>query len=144
MSDTSTNAGAGGEHGPPEHAASASKLEWAAAAVGLVLVVGMVAFIAYYALTTEAKAPAVTVEVIGVESVADAYLARFRAKNRSSATAAALRVEGELRQGQTVVESSQATLDYLPPFSERRGGLFFQQDPRRYELRIAPKGYAEP
>jgi uncharacterized protein (TIGR02588 family) len=104
----------------------------------------MIAYVAYYALTTESKAPAVTIEVMGVDVLPGAYVARFRAENRSSATAAALSVRGELRHGSAVVEASEATLDYLPPFSERRGGLFFQQDPRRYELRIVPKGYAEP
>ena len=42
------------------------------------------------------------------------------------------------------METSGATLDYLPSFSEWRGGLFFRGDPDRHELRLVPKGYAQP
>ena len=36
------------------------------------------------------------------------------------------------------------TLDYLPQDSERRGGLFFTEDPAAYELVLRAQGYAEP
>ncbi len=43
-----------------------------------------------------------------------------------------------------MVETSTATLNFLPSSSERRGSLFFRKDPNKYELRLLPKGYAEP
>ena len=35
-------------------------------------------------------------------------------------------------------------LDYLPPHSKRRGGLFFTRDPRQFELQARAFGYEEP
>ncbi len=43
-----------------------------------------------------------------------------------------------------MVETSTATLNFLPSSSERRRGLFFREDPNKYELRLLPKGHAEP
>ncbi|MBJ6127097.1 TIGR02588 family protein [Microvirga splendida] len=121
-----------------------SKWEWVAAACGLLLVLGTLGYIVYYALTTEAKIPDITAEAIRTEPTRGGHVVQFRARNHSSTTAAGLQITGELRQGSSVVERSEITLDYLPPFSEREGGLIFQEDPARYELRIAPKAYREP
>ncbi len=121
-----------------------SKWEWVAAACGLLLVLGTLGYIVYYALTTQAQVPAVTAEAIHTEPTRGGHVVRFRARNHNSATAAGLQITGELRQGSSVVETSEITLDYLPPFSEREGGLIFQEDPARYELRIIPKAYREP
>jgi uncharacterized protein (TIGR02588 family) len=121
-----------------------SKWEWVAAALGLVLVVGMLGSIGYYGLTTSGSVPAVSIEHAGTESIPGGYVVRFRALNSSSSTAAALHIAGELREGGEVVESGQAVVDYLPGHSERQGGLFFRQDPNRYELRLYPLGYVEP
>ena len=53
-------------------------------------------------------------------------------------------VEGELAGPDGPIETSEATMDYLPPGSEREGGLFFSRDPRRYEVRLRAKGYVDP
>ncbi len=138
--------GSGGSEGSEQnhHASATSVWEWVVAGIGLLLVLGTIGYTAYYGLTTEAKVPGVTVEPVGIERIAGAYVARFRARNGTSRTAAALQITGELRQGSAVIETSRATLDYLPPFSEREGGLIFQVDPAGYELRVLPKGYTEP
>lgn len=121
-----------------------SKWEWMIAALGFALVAGAIGYMAHHALTPRTAVPELTVERMSTHVTQGGYVVRFSARNRSNATAASLRIEGELRQGPSVVETSGATLDYLPSFSERRGGLFFQQDPNRHELRLSPKGYAEP
>lgn len=121
-----------------------SKWEWVAAGLGLLIVLGMLGSIGYYGLTTSQSVPAVRIEHAGTDAVPGGYVVRFRAVNSSSATAAALRIAGELRQGSAVVESGEAVLDYLPGRSERQGGFFFRQDPSRYELRLYPLGYVEP
>ena len=129
--------------GPPGGGAAApvSKWEWAVAAFGLALVAGTIGYSAYNALAAGAAVP---VERVGTHATQGGYVVRFSARNHSGATAAELRVEGELRRGASVVEASGVTLGYLPSFSRRQGGLFFQEDPDEYELRLLPKGYAEP
>lgn len=121
-----------------------SKWEWAVAALGLFLVLGAIGQLAHHALTATSEVPEVTLERVGTHATQGGYVVRFVARNHGSATAAALQVGGELRRGASVVETSTATLDYLPSYSERGGGLFFQEDPDRHELRLVPKGYAEP
>src|SRR5829696_5551253 len=41
-------------------------------------------------------------------------------------------------------EASEVTMAYLPAHSERRGGLFFQADPRAGSLTLHAQGYEEP
>ena len=53
-------------------------------------------------------------------------------------------MEGELRSGAGSVETSDTTIEYVPPHSERKGGLFFTSDPRQHELRLRAKGFEQP
>ena len=62
----------------------------------------------------------------------------------AAATAAAVQIEGELLDGERVIATSQVTLDYVPGNSERRGGLFFREDPEAHGLKVRALGYAEP
>ena len=136
--------GSGGSSQDKNAASPTSKWEWAVAALGLALVVGGIGYMAHHALTTDAKVLEVTVERVSTHATQGGYVVTFAARNHGNATAASLRVEGELRRGPSVMETSGATVDYLPSFSERWGGLFFREDPDRHELRLFPKGYAQP
>ncbi|MBP2232699.1 uncharacterized protein (TIGR02588 family) [Azospirillum agricola] len=125
-------------------AGSARLWERVVAALGVVVTVAMIGFMVSVALTPERGNPAVTIETEPPRPAGESHLVRFRATNAAGATAAALHVRGELRQAGVVVETSEATLDFLPGNSERSGGLFFRNDPARYELRVFPVGYNEP
>lgn len=129
---------------PAEHTPPTSAWEWAVAALGAALVAGAIGYLVHHAVTVGEAVPEIAVEHTGTRPTQGGYIVRFLARNRGGATAASLRIEGELLQGSSVVETGEATLDYLPPFSERRGGLFFREDPGRHELRLVPKGYADP
>ena len=58
--------------------------------------------------------------------------------------AAALRVEGELRAGGTVVERSETEFQYVPGRSSREAGLLFQADPRRHTLQLHARSFQHP
>jgi uncharacterized protein (TIGR02588 family) len=58
--------------------------------------------------------------------------------------AAGLMVEGVLKEGTATVETSAITMDYVPSGSQRRAGLIFSRDPRKFELQIRAKGYEQP
>jgi len=120
-----------------------SWLEWLVAAIGLVLVVGVVAFMIVEA-NGDSGPPRISVRVDSVVVLDDGtYLVEFTADNRSDASAAAVGITGEVRDG-AESETSSATLDYLPARSERRGGLHFKLDPRRGTIRLRAAGYQEP
>jgi uncharacterized protein (TIGR02588 family) len=124
--------------------AATSKWEWVAGAVGLVLVLGAVGFIAYNALTTDPSVPAVTVEHVSTERTPGGFVVEFRARNAGPSTAASLTISGTLYDGSTEIETSEVMLDYLPPRGERHGGLIFQTDPTGHELRLKAVGYVDP
>jgi uncharacterized protein (TIGR02588 family) len=125
-------------------AEATSPWEWAVAALGLVLIVGAVGYLAYFALTTRSEPPSVLVTAESVAPSGEGYLVTVKAANRGGSTAAALTIEGTLMRDGSIVESSEATIDYLPRSSERQAGLFFTRDPSQYRLDLHPKGYANP
>lgn len=120
-------------------------LEWVSGALGLALALGLLGFIGWQAWSgPEGAPPAIEVRVERIAPAAGGHVVEFAARNLSPATAAGVQIEGELREGGRVAATSQATLDYVPGRSERRGGLFFEQDPRAHALRLRALGYARP
>jgi len=118
--------------------------EWIVAFVGLMLVVSAVGFMLYRALKGNSSPPEITISIDSVTTAADGFLVTFRAINRGEVTAAGLTVKGELRSDSETIETSTATLNYVPSRSERRGGLFFTNDPRKFEIKLRAKGYERP
>ena len=119
--------------------------EWAIAGVGAVLVAGVIVYMTVSALMSNGSAPVVFVEAHGpVERSGDLYVVRFEARNESSATAAGLRIRGELLRDGSVVEASEAVLDFLPRWSKRRGGLFFRRNPADGRVELFATGYQDP
>jgi uncharacterized protein (TIGR02588 family) len=118
--------------------------EWVVAAIGAALVAGTIGYLVFLALSRDEAPPDVQVVAGSVHAARHGYVVEFRAINAGAKAAAELLIEGELEGPDGVVETSEATIDYLPPRSEREGGLIFSQDPRRYELRLGAKGYVDP
>jgi uncharacterized protein (TIGR02588 family) len=117
---------------------------WGIALTGLALVLGSIAFALYEAAAGDSSPPDVTVRVDAILPTRNGFLVEFRAVNEGGSTAEGLTVEGELRSGAESLETSDTTLEYVPAHSERKGGLFFTSDPRRYELRLRAKGFEQP
>lgn len=117
--------------------------EWVVAALGAVLVLASVAYLLLQA-REEASPPLPRVQVVDVVPQGGQFLVRLRIRNAGRQTAAALRLEGELRRGDVVLERSEADLDYLPGESSREAGLFFEHDPRQGQLAIRPRSYRTP
>ncbi|MDQ3321141.1 MAG: hypothetical protein M3525_01595 [Acidobacteriota bacterium] len=118
--------------------------EWLIAALGLILVVGAVGLSLYRATTEESTPPKLEVIVDSIQPNGSGYLVKFRVKNTGNQTAAAVTVEGELKNGAESAETSTATMAYAPAHSERRGGLFFTENPGQFQLKLRAVGYEEP
>ena len=121
-----------------------SRWEWVAAVVSTLLVLCVVGYLLYDAVARPRTPPAITLQADTVLKAGGLWLVRFRAENHGHETAAGVAVEGALMEGERAVESSQATLDYVPGESVRHGGLFFRADPRAYRLELRAHGYQEP
>ena len=134
-----------GSEGARQTKAQVPALEWFAAGIGLLLTLAMFGVIGWGALKGNGKQPpAVEVTVEQVSPAASGYVAEVALRYRSPSTASAVEIEGELADGEEVVETSNATVDYVPGEAVRRAGLFFTEDPSRYKLEVRALGYAEP
>ena len=112
-------------------------LEWLVGGLGALLFAAMLTILAANALSDPSAPPNVTVEVEEIAPTDTGYVVTFVARNAGDTTAAMLQISGEVGD-----EAHSATIDYLPPHSERRGGLFFSTDPRGVTLRA--EGYQDP
>lgn len=130
--------------GQPEKNEDIPVLEWIIASIGLALVVGAVTFMVYQAIKGDSSPPDISLHVKSISRIGNGYVVTIRAMNNGGSTAAGLMVEGELRHALETVETSGATISYVPPHSERIGGLFFTKDPRQFELHLRAKGYEAP
>jgi uncharacterized protein (TIGR02588 family) len=118
--------------------------EWIVATIGLVLVAGVIGFLLYEAFSGNRLPPDVKFSVDSVVQTRNGYLAKITAVNEGGITAEGVDIEGELKRGTETIERSQTTIDYLPPRSNKKAGLFFTRDPRQFELHVRPLGYEEP
>lgn len=119
-------------------------LEWLAAIIGLILVVGALGFIIYKAATDGGKPPILKVKSTNIEKNEAGYLVEFEVENSGDMTAASVVVEGKLTKGAEEVEMSSATFDYAPAHSKRNGGLYFKNNPQTADLEILAKSYQKP
>lgn len=138
-----------GRTGEPDHAAARKKVhtsvaEWIVAWIGALIVFGAAGFMLYEALAQPSSPPRLELTVDTIMASGDGYLVQFRARNHGRQTMANLLVEGELRSDTGTLETSEATIDYVPAESSRRGGLMFSNDPREYTFELKGKGYDRP
>jgi uncharacterized protein (TIGR02588 family) len=121
-----------------------ARLEWVVAVLGAALVVAALGFMLFEALAGDDAPPDIAVRAGVVTPFAGGWLVGVEVENRGGETVARLRVIGELRDGERVVETSDAVIDYVPSRSNRGGGLFFRNDPRRFRLALRPVGFGDP
>jgi uncharacterized protein (TIGR02588 family) len=133
---------------PPRDAVEAPPAlwEWVVAALGLLLVVASMTVLLHEAWTSPSLPPQPQIRVLGIEPRRDqaGFLVRLQVHNRSGATAANLRIEGELKQGDEVLERSETEFQYLPGRSSREAGLFFTRDPRALRLELSARSFQKP
>ena len=118
-------------------------LEWVAAGVGLVLILGAVGYLLWEGLNPQAGPPVLVATAERITPTAGGYVVDVTVENRGRNTAAEVEVEGTLRGGQEP-ETAAIIFDYVPGRSRRTGGLVFQADPRRFPLAVVAKGHVTP
>jgi uncharacterized protein (TIGR02588 family) len=119
-------------------------VEWIIGSLGAALFVAMLAVVIWNGAANTESAPSIDVRVESIEPGPHGFAVRFTARNDGDATAATVRVQARLQLPSGQSEEREATLDYLPPHSTRRGGFLFTADPRGRPLEIEAQGYADP
>ena len=119
-------------------------LEWAAAAVGLLAALALLAVIAREAIAgRDEPVPVLVAEALRVVPTRAGHVVEVKVRNLSNRTAASVQVEGKWTSGGQE-ETSSATIDYVPGRSEATGGLIFPADPRAGRLDVRVTGYEIP
>lgn len=131
--ESDANAVSGGRH----------PVEWAIGALSGVLVVALLAYLAWWAVAAGDAPPRFRTTVERIAAVGGGFHALVAVANAGDETAADVGVEGVLSAGGGE-ETAEFRIDYLPAGSTRRGTLVFTRDPRQGELRISITGYSEP
>ena len=119
-------------------------IEWLLGALSAALVLAMIGFTLYRAISATTETPDLDVVVERIEAASGRFRVGFRVDNRGDATAATVKIEGQLKRGDETIETSETTLDYVPAHSTRRGGLLFNHDPSRFVVRLEARSYQEP
>jgi uncharacterized protein (TIGR02588 family) len=119
-------------------------LEWIVGGLGLALVTAIILFLLYQAFAGNQAPPEVRLRVESIEQSGSTYRVDLKVVNEGGTTAEGLVLEGELKKGDQQVERSFTTIEFLPPGSEKKVGLFFRHDPRELALEIRPLGYEDP
>lgn len=117
---------------------------WATAALGLVFAAASIGFMLYQAFVVDEFAPEIVIETEAIVPNGNGYLVKIRVTNHGGLVVADLAVEGTLKDGGEILETSGITIDYVPAGSQRKAGLFFTEDPREFSLELRAKSYQEP
>jgi uncharacterized protein (TIGR02588 family) len=104
-------------------------LEWSVFAVGLLLVVGVIVYLAYDAVTLGDRPPSIEVQLGEPEQRANAYAIPVSVTNLGDQTAEGVLIEVVLERG-TDREQAQFEIAFVPRYSTRQGWVMFQTDPR--------------
>lgn len=123
---------------------STPPIEWAVAALGLILLSAMLSYMTFFGLTRPESPPQIVITYGDPRRQPSGYALDFTASNEGGSTASHTLIKGMLKRGDETVEEAEATIDYIPHSSDRKGTLIFKQDPADFELEVGVTGFADP
>lgn len=128
---------------PSSRSQATSPWEWATAAVGGAMICAAIGYMVWSGLTTREGPPFLELERVATTQTGTSYLVEVLIRNQGPSTAASAQIEGQIAGPDGALETSVATVDFVPPNSSRTAFLQFSKNPAgRLELRV--KGMAQP
>lgn len=121
-------------------------IEWIVGGVSAALVAAMLGFLLVDGVLREDAPPVLTTTVESIDEMPrGTFRVAVRVANDGDLTAGSVEIEGEIRDaGDAEIETSSVTIAYVPAHSSAKATLLFDEDPRRHDLRVTPKGFGEP
>lgn len=120
-------------------------LEWVAAGFGALVAAVLIGLIGWNAAISDAEAvPQIKPEIVRIIPADGGHLLDIRLTNSGAQSAASVQIEVNLKKGGELVETSRATIDYVPARSEALGGLIVRADPRTHEVDLRVTGFQIP
>lgn len=108
-----------------------------------VLLVAVLSFLGYQAVTYRDAPPALRTHVAPLDDTDEPPRAfEVEVRNTGGQTAQAVQITGELTRNDRQVEQASATVRYIPPNSHREVVLLFDTDPETATISINVAGYA--
>jgi uncharacterized protein (TIGR02588 family) len=124
--------------------AAKRRLEAIAAAIGAALALATLGVIVWDGVRKGQTGALIIVEAEAVTPYQGGYALQVVARNTGDETAAGVTIVGDLMRGEQVVETGEITFDYVASRSQRRGGVFFSQNPADFDVELRATGYADP
>ncbi len=120
-------------------------VEWIVFAVGLMLVVGTLAYLAYDAMTVGDAPPSIEIRVGAPLERPHNYVIPVSITNHGDLTAEGVHIEVALESGGAETERSEFDVAFLPRRATRQGWVAFQTDPRTAQkINARVLGYEKP
>lgn len=119
-------------------------IEWITGAVSGIIVLGVIVWIGKDGVMDHDTSPNLHGNVVKTEERSDGFQILFEIRNDSSATASQVKIRGEIRDRDSILESSETVLDYVPGHSKVGGGLIFRQNPEGKDLEVRATAFDEP
>lgn len=117
-------------------------VEWVLAGISALLFVGGFIYLVAHGVMV-GNGPA-DLRIVHTLAPTDPHRVDFTLVNMGQATAAQVRVKGQVLENGKVSEESSAVVDYAPEGSSEQGSLIFYRDIRGLEFRIAAEGFSAP
>lgn len=122
-----------------------NSLEWAVFAVSLVLVVAVLSYLIFVAVTGGDEPPVIEVRLGATERQDERYVVPVTVENHGDQVAENVTVEVELTLPSGEMETGSVDIDFLPRDSTRNGWVTFLTDPTSAtEVVIRVPGYKQP
>ncbi|TNM60274.1 hypothetical protein [Aliirhizobium smilacinae] len=119
-------------------------IEWITGAVSGIIVIAVIVWIGKDGFMDRDTSPNLHGNVVKMEKRSDGFQVLFEIQNGSSVTASQVKIRGEIREQESVLESSETVLDYVPGHSKVGGGLIFRQNPAGKDVKVRATAFDEP
>ncbi|MGI9107288.1 MAG: hypothetical protein ACR2G4_13680 [Pyrinomonadaceae bacterium] len=119
-------------------------MEWSVFAVGLVLLLSALAYLAYEGATMGSEPPSIEVRLGSPEQRPHNFIVPVTVVNHGDATAEGVAIEVLMENAGTESARGELTIPFLPRRATREGFVTFQQDPRAAQLKARVLGYEKP
>lgn len=118
--------------------------EYALGGLGLAVVVALLLFLGYQAVSARDGGAELAAAVTGISRVQGGWQVDFEVTNGGGEAAEEVQITGTVTSPDGSTARASAVLARVPAGSSRAGALLFVTDPRAGRLDVRPEGYATP
>ena len=119
-------------------------IEWLVFVLGLILVAGVLGFLAISSLSMGNAPPDLKIHLSPAQAEGKYFRVPVKIKNNGDQTAEGVQIEVVFNEGKANEETATFEAAFLPRHSSREGAVIFKTDPRTGTLEARVLGYEKP